>query len=53
MGETEQVDENGIVAGHAYSMIDIIEFVEKGETVKLLRLRNPWGQNEWKGDGNI
>ena len=26
MGENEQVDENGIVAGHAYSMLEIIEF---------------------------
>ena len=43
MGENEQVDENGVVAGHAYSLLEIIEFNSKGENVRLLRLRNPWG----------
>ena len=43
MGENEEVDANGIASGHAYSMLEIIEFSVKGEDVRLLRLRNPWG----------
>ena len=49
-GENEHVDENGVVAGHAYSLLEIIEFDHQGEEVRLLRLRNPWGQGEWEGD---
>jgi len=43
----------GLILGHAYSLNDVIEFKdsfdETGEkTIKLLRLRNPWGNTEWK-----
>lgn len=37
---------------HAYSLNDIMEFDDpfnKGEKVRLLRLRNPWGKSEWLG----
>jgi hypothetical protein len=36
----------GIVQGHAYS---ILKFV-KVDNLKLVCVRNPWGQGEWKGD---
>jgi len=36
----------GIVQGHAYSVLKLIE-VDK---VKLICVRNPWGQGEWTGD---
>mmetsp|Transcript_110309 Transcript_110309/g.321253 ORF Transcript_110309/g.321253 Transcript_110309/m.321253 type:complete len:243 (+) Transcript_110309:794-1522(+) len=44
---------NGIVGGHAYSILQAIEVPpdDKGnEGVNLLLLRNPWGHGEWKGD---
>ena len=37
---------NGIVQGHAYSIIE----VQDVDGNQLLRLRNPWGQTEWTGD---
>ena len=37
---------NGIVSGQAYTVISVHEAQGK----KLMRLRNPWGQHEWKGD---
>ncbi len=36
----------GLVPGHAYSIISAYEKLG----VKLLKLRNPWGNFEWDGD---
>jgi hypothetical protein len=45
----EQADEaKGLVAGHAYGLLDVRETQDKKN--KLLKLRNPWGQFEWKGN---
>ena len=44
----------GIIAGHAYSILDVFE-IDKARTKKprkssrLLRIRNPWGNYEWNG----
>ncbi|XP_075386883.1 calpain-3 isoform X3 [Tenrec ecaudatus] len=40
---------NGLVKGHAYSVTGLEETLFKEEKVKLVRLRNPWGQMEWNG----
>ncbi|XP_007428667.1 calpain-3 isoform X1 [Python bivittatus] len=40
---------NGLVTGHAYSVTGVEETMLKGEKIKLVRLRNPWGQVEWNG----
>lgn len=41
----------GLIPGHAYTLlkIKIIEHPQKGK-VKLLKIRNPWGKEEWQGD---
>jgi len=39
--------DNGIVPGHAYSLISVHE---EDEGLRLVKLRNPWGKGEWKGD---
>jgi hypothetical protein len=36
----------GLVPGHAYSLIE----VKEGLGHRLVKLRNPWGRFEWKGD---
>lgn len=36
----------GVVGSHAYA---VLEAWEEGD-VKLLKLRNPWGEGEWEGD---
>ena len=43
---TNDQDVQGIVLGHAYTVISTYEV--EGE--KLLKMRNPWGHGEWKGD---
>lgn len=40
----------GLICGHAYSITKVKAFDLNGETVKILRLRNPWGnEKEWNG----
>ena len=44
----------GIIAGHAYSILDAFEIpkarsTKPRKTSRLLRLRNPWGNYEWNG----
>ncbi|KAL2099318.1 hypothetical protein ACEWY4_005798 [Coilia grayii] len=41
---------NGIVQGHAYAITAVKQVMSNGVPVKLVRLFNPWGQGEWKGD---
>jgi hypothetical protein len=41
-----EVDGNqGILANHAYSVLRAIEL----EGIRLVQIRNPWGQHEWTG----
>ncbi|XP_036397500.1 calpain-3 isoform X3 [Megalops cyprinoides] len=39
----------GLVKGHAYSVTAVEEVRYKETKVRLVRLRNPWGQVEWNG----
>jgi len=46
----EAVQDNGLIVGHAYSITGVQELTVQGQTVNLVRIRNPWGnQYEWKG----
>lgn len=43
-------DKTGLAGGHAYSLLAALEINYRGSTVRLVKLRNPWGKGEWKGD---
>lgn len=46
----EELDINGIVGGHVYTMLGTIEFFKDGQKIRLVKMRNPWGQGgEWAG----
>ncbi|XP_031178364.1 calpain-3b isoform X1 [Sander lucioperca] len=49
--EVETRTEQGLVRGHAYSIIGLAECdeVAKDTRIRLIRLRNPWGWVLWKG----
>ena len=42
-------DECGIVQGHAYSILRVVEERDINGTHQLLQLRDPWGKTEWSG----
>lgn len=45
-GHAEDVTDTGIALGHAYSILDVREIRNE----RIIKLRNPWGKTEWKGD---
>jgi calpain-15 len=54
--EIENSEALGLVPLHAYSIIKCYEFPGSmardvsENTIRLLKIRNPWGNKEWKGD---
>ena len=51
-GDTVNLDieEVGLSPGHAYTILNILEIESKGKKVRLVHLRNPWGNGEYSGD---
>ena len=43
-------DRQGIVSGHAYSVLSVHQFRKGRDNVRLVKLRNPYGNTEWEGD---
>lgn len=42
----KKLKELGLISNHSYGILNILE---KG-SIKLIKLRNPWGKFEWNGD---
>ncbi|XP_058271465.1 calpain-1 catalytic subunit [Hemibagrus wyckioides] len=47
--DMEAVTFKKLVKGHAYSVTGVEEVEFKGNLIKLIRIRNPWGEVEWTG----
>ncbi|KAK4497741.1 hypothetical protein PRZ48_010394 [Zasmidium cellare] len=45
-GGSRQGDTKGFIGGHAYA---VLQTWEEGD-LRLLKIRNPWGDTEWEGD---
>lgn len=41
---------HGVVYSHVYALIDVYEIHHQGEDIRLVKMRNPWGNKEWEGD---
>jgi len=47
---TEEKSGNGLVSGHAYSILDVREIMDsRGQVARVVQIRNPWGKFEWTG----
>ncbi len=49
-GNDAQDKQTGLSANHGYSLLAGITVKHQGKDLKLVKLRNPWGKGEWKGD---
>lgn len=49
-GKKEDKSNKGIVSGHEYAVLDYREVEPPTGKERLVKLRNPWGDFEWKGD---
>ena len=51
-GDTTNLDieEVGLCPGHAYTILKVLELESKGKKIRLVHLRNPWGNGEYSGD---
>ncbi|XP_060806249.1 calpain-D isoform X2 [Amyelois transitella] len=47
--DEEEYQRLGLRPRHAYSVLDVVEFLEASSPTRLLRLRNPWGHYTWRG----
>ena len=45
-----RIEENGLVPGHAYTLLGVREVNTGSGREKLVHIRNPWGNGEWSGD---
>lgn len=49
-GSGEAVGKEGIVSGHAYTLLGVYSVPTKMGNQRLVKLRNPWGHQEWTGE---
>ena len=40
----------GLISCHAYTIINVYEYKDKYKLIRLVKLRNPWGEKEFNGD---
>lgn len=49
--ESKILKDMGLISEHSYGLISAAEVQDKaGNNIQLVKLRNPWGSFEWKGD---
>lgn len=49
-GSHDKKSEKGISHNHLYSLLEGKKINRYGKDVRIIKLRNPWGHTEWKGE---
>jgi len=49
-GSDTETSQSGVVLGHAYTLLAAVTLNFKGQVYRLIKLRNPWGRVEFKGE---
>lgn len=44
------IEQMGLIGQHAYAILDVQQVSTPSGPVRLLQMRNPWGNREWSGD---
>ena len=47
---TQGLEAVGLIANHSFSLVSAFEREVNGKKLKLMKLRNPFGEGEWTGD---
>lgn len=49
--QLSKLKEIGLISNHSYKVLETAEITGiKGDKTQLLKIKNPWGTNEWEGD---
>jgi hypothetical protein len=46
----EEIRKFGLAPCHAYTLVGVHEVFYNDKTLRLVKIRNPWGRGEWTGD---
>lgn len=49
VGDQDCNTPQGLAANHAYTVLGVASITKNGEEVRLVKVRNPWGDNQYKG----
>ena len=44
------IEKFGLISGHTFTVINLVEGIINNKLIRLIKLRNPWGYKEWTGD---
>lgn len=49
VGDQECNTPQGLAANHAYTVLGVASITKNGKEVRLVKVRNPWGDNQYNG----
>jgi hypothetical protein len=47
--ESQQATNMGLIRGHAYAVLDVRVAQSKGQALRMVKVKNPWGRLRWEG----
>lgn len=47
--ESQQATDMGLIRGHAYAVLDVVAAKSRVQTLRMVKIKNPWGRLRWEG----